>query len=519
MDQINLYIMNTLKKLSFILFMLLCITNRSSAFCGFYVAKADAGLFNKTSQVIMVRDGNHTVITMSSDFKGNVHDFAMVVPVPVVLQKDDIRITERILFDKLDAYSGPRLVEYHDQNPCNRYVLYDLAPAAVSDSKKTEIDEELSLKEDKYKVTIEAKYTVGEYDILILSANESSGLEGWLTENGYKIPKGAKDVLEPYIKSNMKFFVVKVNLDEVNKSGNALLRPLQIHFDSPKFMLPLRLGMANAKEDQDMIVYAITKTGRVETTNYRTVKIPTDRNVPEFVEDVFGKFYVDVYKRNRNREGKNNVFLEYGWNISGNSGVKCDPCPSPPPIMSDLVDAGVNWLQPNGWNGYNGNVYFTRLHVTYNRENFPQDLVFQETQNTENFQGRYIVTHPAQGPFDCDEGKRYKSEVKQRREKELQQLASLTGWDVSYYRDYIYDFYDYELPSQPVMHKTHVNPLIQKEDTTGALMPGDDVNNKSGFTPVYASTSGNNEKNDYATPAFIVLSLIMLVSVIRNKMS
>lgn len=41
------------------------------AFCGFYVAKADASLFNKTSQVILVREGNRTTITMSSDFEGD----------------------------------------------------------------------------------------------------------------------------------------------------------------------------------------------------------------------------------------------------------------------------------------------------------------------------------------------------------------------------------------------------------------------------------------------------------------
>ena len=40
-------------------------------------------------------------------------------------------------------------------------------------------------------VTVEAEYTVGEYDIVILSAKESSGLETWLQQSGYKIPLGA----------------------------------------------------------------------------------------------------------------------------------------------------------------------------------------------------------------------------------------------------------------------------------------------------------------------------------------
>ena len=41
-------------------------------FCGFYVAKADTKLFNKASQVVLVRDGDRTVMTMANDFKGDL---------------------------------------------------------------------------------------------------------------------------------------------------------------------------------------------------------------------------------------------------------------------------------------------------------------------------------------------------------------------------------------------------------------------------------------------------------------
>ena len=91
------------------------------SFCGFYVSKADGTLKNKTSQVILVRDGNKNVITMYNDFKGDTKDFAMVVPVPVVLRKDDIKVVDQSIFQKLNDYSAPRVVEYWDENPCNNY--------------------------------------------------------------------------------------------------------------------------------------------------------------------------------------------------------------------------------------------------------------------------------------------------------------------------------------------------------------------------------------------------------------
>ena len=204
------------------------------SFCGFYVSKADGTLKNKTSQVILVRDGNKTVITMYNDFQGDSKDFAMVVPVPVVLKKDDIHVVDQSIFQRLNDYSSPRLVEYYDENPCNRTMFENAqgAPmAALKDRKADNIDFAFSGK--TLGVKIEAKYLVGEYDILILSAKESGGLKQWLITNGYKIPPGAEEVLDPYIKSNLKFFVVKVNQEEKNKLAGNFLRPLQISFNSP----------------------------------------------------------------------------------------------------------------------------------------------------------------------------------------------------------------------------------------------------------------------------------------------
>src|SRR5438128_9694657 len=88
------------------------------AFCGFYVAKADSKLFNQASQVVLVRHEDKTVLTMANDFRGDPKEFAIVVPVPTVLEKGQIRVSDRALIEHLDAYSAPRLVEYFDPDPC-----------------------------------------------------------------------------------------------------------------------------------------------------------------------------------------------------------------------------------------------------------------------------------------------------------------------------------------------------------------------------------------------------------------
>jgi hypothetical protein len=414
------------------------ITYEAVAFCGFYVSKADGTLRNKTSQVIVVRDGDRNVITMYNDFKGDTKDFAMVVPVPSVLQKKDIRVVDQQIFKTLNEYSQPRLVEYFDQNPCNRVQYETVMDSGAALGQATSVAPTAALQR-REKVKIEARYLVGEYDILILSAEESTALKTWLDENGYKIPKGANEVLEPYIKSNLKFFVVKVNEEEKKRLGNNFLRPIQITFNSPKFMLPIRLGMANADSDQDMIVYGFSKKGRIECTNYRTVTVPTGKNIPLFVKKNFSAFYTNLFQHQWQREGKSVALLEYAWDVSPRNFLKCDPCVATAPSQQDLVQAGVWWMNPSEVREsdvYNGNVFFTRMHIRYNRASFPQDLQFQITPNTDNYQARYIVTHPATGDFDCPAGKEYVNDLKQRRQNEMEMLEYLTGknykdWDLA----------------------------------------------------------------------------------------
>ncbi len=207
------------------------------AFCGFYVGKADASLYNEASQVVLVRDVKRTVIGMMNDFKGDPKEFALVVPVPVVLEEGQIHVGRKELFDRIDAYSAPRLVEYFDEDPCRRSVTGD---------------------------------------------------------------------------------------------ADGLAQPLA--------------GL--------LLIYALTRNGRVETTNYRTVKLPTGMDLPEYVKGRFPDFYRAMFARQVEREEGRAVFTEYVWNLT-----RCDPCSAPPLTPEELRGLGVFW-EP-------AQAMITRLHVRY----------------------------------------------------------------------------------------------------------------------------------------------------------
>lgn len=413
------------------------------AFCGFYVGKADADLFNDASQVVMVRDGDRTTITMRNDYKGPLADFAMVVPVPEVLQKDQIKVVDKALIERIDAYSAPRLAEYHDANPCEprRELMLGRAAGAPTAALAARPSSRADLG-----VQVEAQYTIGEYDVVILSANESNGLETWLLQNGYRIPAGAAKALAPYIKQGLKFFVARVDMAEHAKTGSEYLRPMQFSFRSEKFMLPIRLGMLNARGPQDLVLWVLSKQGRVETTNYRTVKLPANMDIPTYLRGDFRSFYKSMFDEQAKRESYKVVFTEYVWDMGW-----CDPCAANPLTPAELKGLGVSWLAGSqhvtpGGPGIMPRrpaptseaqpVMVTRLHVRYTPETFPEDLAFQETKDRGNYQTRYVLRHPFKIDEDaCPAAKAYLQQVRNRQEKEAQVLANLTGWEVSGIRD------------------------------------------------------------------------------------
>ena len=393
------------------------------AFCGFYVAKGDARIFNRASQVALVRDGDRTVMTMANDFHGQPRDFAIVIPVPTLITRGQIHIAEKALIDHLDAYSAPRLVEYFDYDPCQMDKLQRILPSPPPPAAAMMKDERRA---KSLGVTIEARYTVGEYDILILSANQSNGLETWLKENGYTIPPGASSVLGSYIRQNMKFFVAKVNLGEHEKLGYSYLRPIQVAYESPKFMLPVRLGTVNAAGPQELFVYALTSKGRVEATNYRTIKLPSDMDVPLYVREEFSPFYKALFTEQVRKENMSALFTEYAWDMNW-----CDPCAADPLSRQELRNLGVFWVSNDANTGGASEVFLTRLHVRYDRDHFPEDLVFQETGDRQNFQARYVLHHPWTGSSDCDAARTYRKSLRERQENEAANLVRLTGWNIN----------------------------------------------------------------------------------------
>jgi hypothetical protein len=157
------------------------------------------------------------------------------------------------------------------------------------------------------------------------------------------------------------------------------------------------------------------------------------------VKEQFADFYRAMFRTQVERERGEAVFLEYAWDMGW-----CDPCAADPLTADELRRLGVMWLDEPprplpgtprpGWIAPGppaSDAFVTRLHVRYDADRFPEDLVFQETGDRTSFQGRYVLRHPFAGAASCPAAERYRRDLAARREREAQALASLTGWDLA----------------------------------------------------------------------------------------
>ena len=281
-------------------------------------------------------------------------------------------------------------------------------------------------------VKVEARFEVGEYEIVVLSAKDALGLDIWLKENKYKIPANAEPLLKPYVQNNWKFFVARVNTKKVTfVDGKAVLWPLRFFYDSEKFELPVRLGLVNSSGEQDLIVHIIAKS-RFELANRQNTFVPSNVQLRPAAMPEFGGFYAELLRRTFKASG-GAAITEFAWKGAlppptimqggGIYGVTCDPCPPPSPVDDPLAkylgaDVMPGLKTDEDIAKFAAAATVTRLHLRYTKDTLADDLVFKAGEpmaggipelpktgpaKENRFQGRYIVRKP----FDVNQCDRY----------------------------------------------------------------------------------------------------------------
>lgn len=345
------------------------ILSQAHAFCGYYAGEAGANLYNQLSQIAMVRQDGRTTLTLANDVAGDAAAFALLIPVPEVLSESDVRLADPALFAMLDDYSAPRLVEYTCES------LYaDMMASADSEGGGGSVPPTEPVAATESSVSVEAEFAVGEYEIVVLSAEESGDLLTWLSDNDYAVGDDAAELLGEYIDSGSYFFAAKVALDVLPGDG-VTLSPLQFSYDSDIFSLPIRLGTLNSSGAQDLLLYTLTpmEDGAVAIANYPEVTIEDECL---WAGEDFAAFYPEVFAGAIDDAGGSAWMEEYSW-----SPYKCDPCVGEPPTDEEIASLGFA--------GEASEAHFTRLHMRYD-STITADLSLYGTRLTDWEQVRFV---------------------------------------------------------------------------------------------------------------------------------
>ena len=389
---------------------------------------------------VLMREDTRTVLSFQNDYLGPPEDFALLVPVPTLLEREDVRTLDHGVFDRLQTLAAPKLVELWEQPPCPRgfaeSALGRRARGMTGGLASADRAAESSAMPAPVAPVVERQFARGEYDIQILSASDALGLERWLTAAGYQLPPGAEPILRSYVEQGMKWFVARVDARRLasihaarrggtpaSAPGARMLSPLRFHYDSERFGLPVRLGLLNSPGTQDLVVHIVAPDVRYEVANYPTVEVPTNVSLVAGTEAHFGRIY-EAYFDKLTARHPGRVFTEYAGPLDGSTapGGACLGCGRDALSEADLDALGDDVLPGGGDAGRLGRMVLTRLRYRYDRRQLPDDLLFRpaaplagghehgmasnlrhrgRSASRNGYGVRFLSQHPWEGPVAC----------------------------------------------------------------------------------------------------------------------
>lgn len=369
------------------------------AFSGAYVGAQGDQPVNRESRAVMARAGQATTLTLFNDVRAGERVFGLVVPVPVEIDSGNVRTLDPAVMHGVEAYSAPRA----STTSCEQLYFAQAPPPSepldlsCSFSSGEEHDElwfdtganDLSWEDQATGVTIEDRFTVGEYEAFVLQGSTGTGLEQWLSQEGLSLPPGADQVLDDYIADGHYFLALRVVLEEI-PTDETWLTPVQIGYLAAEWTLPLRLGTLSSGGVQDLVLMLLTDAdmGQVGIGNYGPESpIPSDclLSDPAEMDQVYGELLahsLGLPAQPEQLDGAQGLAwaVEHRWTDG-----QCEPCTEHGPLSrSDAEALGL----PDGAEDY----VLTRLRLRYTPQAMVEDPeLVADGGRVEPVQMRYYV--------------------------------------------------------------------------------------------------------------------------------
>jgi hypothetical protein len=259
---------------------------------------------------------------MQNNYKGPPEAFALVIPVPTVLQREDVKTLPQggLRARRSDGRAAPGRVLGED--PCAPEPTDDAMPMASgagrAERRRAEARRTGPGRDDRGAVhgrRVPDRDPVGE--------GRDGPRHGWLRRRSTRSRRGRSRFLRPYVEEGMKFFVAKVDPTKVkfDDGGRRCRRCGSTTTARVQPADPAGAGELERDAGSDRVILAPGQ--RYEVANYGNVTIPTNLDVKDAVKDKFGEFYAALFDRTIEKN-PGAVVTEYAWHATN-----CDPCPGP----------------------------------------------------------------------------------------------------------------------------------------------------------------------------------------------
>lgn len=221
---------------------------------GCYIPKIDPGsaardLTEPTQKAIIVHLGGTERLILQVSFRGNVSEFAWLIPTP---SRPTVTTADARLFERFHLATAPTLRYWLSADEWDEEVSEGLlfAMAAGRTEKPAE----------RPKVDVLERRVIGNYDAAVLKAENEGDLLQWLRSNGYAVRDAMRPVLADYIRRRWVFTAVRIVDSAREESAKGLsegsLAPLQLQFPSDQPVYPLKISSLNPGRTK-VLVYVV----------------------------------------------------------------------------------------------------------------------------------------------------------------------------------------------------------------------------------------------------------------------
>jgi hypothetical protein len=250
--------------------------SRPAAACGGFFCSQQQPVNQAAERIIFADNGDGTITAVIQIlYEGPAEEFSWLLPLGSVPEGDDLGVASDVAFTRLQFATNPQfnlntVVEGRCRLDSTRP---ETDSAGFGGSGGFSGAAPPSANPGQGPVTVEAEGVVGAFEFAVISvdadvADPAAPAADWLTQNGYDIPPGGRELIGPYLADGM--YLLALRLTKGSDSGS--IRPIKITYEASAPMIPIKLTAVAANQDMGVMTWALS-SARAVPFNYNALEL------------------------------------------------------------------------------------------------------------------------------------------------------------------------------------------------------------------------------------------------------